>query len=700
MKLKFASLLAAAAILTPALRADDGMWLFSAPPRQILKDKYGFDLTDAWLEHVQKASVRFNSGGSASLVSGDGLVITNHHVGLDSLQKLSTKERNYVRDGFLAKTQADEPKCVDLEVNQLISTEDVTARVNAALPEKASADEAFAARRKVTAEIEKESKEKTGLRSDVVTLYNGGAYHLYRYKRYTDVRLVFAPEEQSANFGGDPDNFEFPRFDLDVCLFRIYEDGKPIHPEHFLKFSKAGPSEGELTFVSGNPGGTDRQLTMAELNYLRDYMVPVLTDRLKRREVLFTVWSGRSAENARRAKLYLRGLQNSRKVRDGQLAALYDPTFMAAKAQAENDMRARLAENPEKFAEAIAAFDKIAAAQKIVSQNMPRYQFVETAAPGRNIPGAGFSSDSFAIARTLLRAAAERPKPNGERLREFGDAGLPSLEQQLFSEKPIYEDLEILLLADSLQAFAEQFGAADPLVVKVLAGRSPRARASDLIKNTKVRDVAFRKKLYEGGQAVVDAANDPMIELARLIDSDARAVRSVAEAQAELIKQAQAALAKARFALEGSNRFPDATFTLRLSFGVVKGIVEDGVKIPAFTTFAGLFERSAEQGNREPFDLPPRWVKAKPRLNLKTPFNFTSTQDIIGGNSGSPVVNKAGEFVGIIFDGNLYSLSGDYAYEDVMNRAISVASPAIIESLNKVYDAAPLANELLSGKRK
>ncbi len=691
MKLKIACLFVAVPFLAPSLRADDGMWLFSAPPRQILKDKYAFELTDAWLEHVQKASVRFNSGGSASFVSGDGLVITNHHVGFDSLQKLSTKDKNLVRDGFLAKTLADEPKCVDLEVNQLISIEDVTARVNAAVPEKAGADEAFAARRKIIAEIEKESKDKTGLRSDVVTLYQGGIYHLYRYKRYTDVRLVFAPEQQIAFFGGDPDNFEFPRYDLDICLFRIYEDGKPIQPPHFLKFSKAGAAEGELTFVSGNPGGTSRQLTMDELNYIRDSQAPFVNNRLKRREVLLTAWSGRSAENSRRAKEDVFGIQNSRKVYDGRLAALYDPAFMAAKAQAETNLRNRLSENPEKFAEALAAFDKIAAAQKTIATVAPQVRYLEN--------GFGFSSDSFNIARQLLRAGDEKAKPNGDRLREYGDAGLPSFEQQLLSEKPIYEDLEIILLADSLQSMAEEFGATNPLVVKVLAGKSPRARAAELIKATKVRDVAFRKQLYEGGAPAVSAANDPMIELARLVDTDARAARKVAEAQTELKKQGQAALARAKFSLDGTNTFPDATFTLRLSFGVVKGIVEDGVKIPPITTFAGLFERSTEQGNREPFNLPARWVKAKPQLNLKTPFNFTSTQDIIGGNSGSPVVNRAGEFVGIIFDGNLYSLSGDYAYEDGMNRAISVASPAVIESLNKVYDAPALANELINGKR-
>lgn len=692
MKLKLTPLFLAVILAAPCLRADEGMWLFSAPPRQILKERHGFDLTDQWLEHVQKASVRFNSGGSASIVSGDGLVITNHHVGFDSLQKISTKEHNYVRDGFQAKTLTEEAKCPDLEVNQLISIEDVTARVNAAVTEKAGADEAFQARRKVIAEIEKESKEKTGLRSDVVTLYQGGAYHLYRYKRYTDVRIVFAPEQQIAFFGGDPDNFEFPRYNLDICLFRIYENDKPIQPEHFLKFSKTGAVDGELTFVSGNPGGTSRALTMDELNYLRDNQVPFIVARLKRLEVLLNAWSGRSAENARRAKADLFGIQNSRKVRDGQLAALYDASFMAAKAAAENDLRSSLSANPEKFAEALAAFEKIAAAQKAIAAVAPQSRYLDS--------GVAFSSDSFAIARQLLRAGDEKPKPNGERLREYGDAGLPSFEQQLLSEKPIYEDLEIIRLADALQAYAEAMGATDPLVMKVLAGKSPRQRAAELIKGTKVRDVAFRKKLYEGGKPAVDAANDPLIELARLVDADARAVRKLTEGQTELKKQGQAALAKARFNLEGTGKFPDATFTLRLSFGVVKGIVEDGVKVPAFTDFAGLYARSAEQGNTPPFDLPARWVKAKSQLNLKTPFNFTSTQDIIGGNSGSPIVNRAGEFVGIIFDGNIYSLAADFAYEDTKARALSVASPAILESLNKVYNAAPLANELISGKRK
>ncbi len=674
-----------------SVRADEGMWLFTAPPKDRIQEKYNFAVTDDWMHSLQVSCARFNSGGSGSFVSGDGLVITNHHVGFDAIQKLSSKERNLVRDGFKASTAAEELKCLDLELNVLQSIEDVTARVNAALPEKADAETAFAARRKVTAEIEKESLEKTGLRSDVVTLYQGGAYHLYRYKRYTDVRLVFAPEQQIAFFGGDPDNFEYPRYDLDFSLFRVYEDGKPVRPAHFLKWSVTGAKDGDLTFVAGNPGRTSRLLTLAELAYLRDNEYPWIAQRLKRREVLMASWAGRSEENARRLKDAIFGVQNSRKVRDGSLAALYDSEFWAAKVKAETDFKARLAANPEKFADALAAYDRIAEAQKSIASVDAKYRALEVAT--------GFSCTSFGIARTLLRAGDEFPKPNGDRLREFGDAGKPSLEQRLFSEKPIYEDADTLLLADSLQSFAESFGADDPLVVKVLAGKSPRNRAAELIKNTKVRDVAFRKKLYEGGKAAVDAANDPLIEIARLIDPAAREARKVDEAADETKQQGQAVLAKAHFALEGASNYPDATFTLRVSYGIVKGYEEDGKTVPAFTTIGGLYQRSAEQKDREPFTLPASWKKAAGKVDKNKPFNFVSTHDIIGGNSGSPIVNRALEFVGIIFDGNLQSLSGDFAYDDRQSRALSVSSAGILEALENVYGAKTITTELRNGKR-
>jgi len=677
-------------LLLCTVRADEGMWLFNQPPRELLRERYQFDPSDAWMERLQKSSVRFNSGGSGSFVSEDGLLISNHHVGADAIQKLSTKEKNLLRDGFQARTLAQELKCLDLELNVLQSIEDVTARVNDAVPKDADAGIAFAARRKILAEIEKESLERTGLRSDVVTLWQGGAYHLYGFKRYTDVRLVFAPEQQAAFFGGDVDNFEFPRYDLDICFFRAYENGQPAKVKNFLRFSPRGAKDGEFILVSGHPGRTGRLLTVAELENLRDQALPFRLNSLKRLEVLLGNWAARSEENSRRAHDDFFGVQNSRKALDGQLAGLLDPEVFSAKVKAEADLKSRLTGKPE-FTEALAAYEKIAEATSTLAAQAVRHSLFE----GRQV----FRSDSFGFARTLLRAGEERPKPNGERLREFSDSAKASLELGLFSEKPTYPDLEILTLADSFTFLAEQFGANDPLVQKVLAGKSPRTRAAELINGTKVRDLAFRKLLYAGGASAVSAANDPMIELARRVDEEARALRKVAEGQGEVKQQAHAAISRARNALYGTTGYPDATFTLRLAFGVVKGYEEDGASVPPFTTFAGLYARAKEMNHRPPFDLPAQWEKRKARLDLKTPFNFVSTADIIGGNSGSPVVNRAGEFVGIIFDGNLPSLPWDYAFSDKPGRATSVHSAAIFEALNKVYGAKEVARELASGRR-
>jgi len=671
---------------TPALLGDEGMWLYTNPPLARLKERYGFEPGKEWLEHLQKSSVRFNSGGSGSFVSKDGLVMTNHHVAADALQKMGTPERNYYRDGFYAKTRGEERKCEAMELNVLESIEDVTARVEGAVKGDMKPDQAAKARRAVMNAIEDEETKKTGLRSNIVTLYQGGAYHLYRFKRYTDVRLVWAPEQQIAFFGGDPDNFEFPRYCLDAAFFRVYENDKPAEIKHFLKWSANGCADGELTFVSGHPGRTNRLATVAELEYTRDIGYPYLMQRLYRMEVLLNAFSARSEENARQAKELLFSVQNSRKARLGGLGGLMDPAVMARKRAEEAKLR-EAAEKDPKLADAKGAWDKVAEVYKTRAKILKRHGMLEG--------GAAFASDLFGIARTLVRSAQERDKPQAERLREFIDSNKQPLELQLFSEEPIYEGFEILRLADSLASLSEQLGHDDPLVLKVLAGKSPVDRAAELVNGSKLKDVATRKKLYEDGLPAVTASKDPMIELALLVDPESRELRKVMENEVEEPqRQAYAQIAKVKFALEGTSTYPDATFTLRLSYGPVKGYQEAGKKVAPITTVGGLYERSKGQNNKAPFDLPPLWAKKKDSINLDTPFNFVSTADIIGGNSGSPVVNKAGEVVGLIFDGNIQSLVLDFAYSDEQARAVSVCSQVITEALRKVYDASPLADEL------
>jgi hypothetical protein len=680
--------------------ADEGMWLFNASPLKQLKEKYQFEPTPQWLEDLQKASVRFNSGGSGSFVSPNGLVITNHHVGADCLQKFGDEQHNYLRDGFYARTQAEEKKCVDLELNVLMSIEDVTTQVNSAVKPGMSSDAAAGARRNAIAQIENESKEKTGLRSDVVTLYQGGAYHLYRYKRYDDVRLVFAPEQQMAFFGGDPDNFEYPRYDLDICLFRVYENGQAAKIDNFLKFNPHGPNDSELTFVSGSPGKTDRQLTLDELADMRDRYLPYVLRVFNRREVLELSYSARLFENARKARDDLFGDQNNRKRYDGYLAGLLDPQLWSQLRARDQKLRDAIGRDP-KLRSATAAYDRIKRAQAEIAKNAPPYNYLEQERPitiGYRGPRA-LCGNLFKYARLLIRAVDERAKPNGERVPQFRDSARDSLELELFSTEPIYDDYEILRLTDSLTDFASQFGADNPLVQKVLAGKSPHERAGELVTGTRLKDVAVRKELYGKDTAALQAAHDPMLDLARLIDGPARDARKIYDAQEEIKKQAYSELAKARFAIEGAGSYPDATFTLRLSYGTVRGYEQDGKQIPAFTEFAGLYQRSAEHNNKPPFDLPQRWIDKKANLNLSTHFNFVSDADIIGGNSGSPVVNKSNEFVGIIFDGNIQSLVLDCIYTDKQARAVSVDSAAIIEALRKVYDASALADELAAGSK-
>ena len=685
-----AALIILMANISPLL-GDEGMWLFNNPPKAHLKAKYNFEPTDAWLDHLQKASVRFNSGGSGSFVSANGLVMTNHHVAADALQKMGTKDRNYYRDGFHAKAYAEESKCEAMELNVLMSIEDVTARVNASSKAGAKAEDSFSARRVVISEIEKESLDKTSLRSDVVTLYQGGAYHLYRFKKYTDVRLVFAPEQQIAFFGGDPDNFEYPRFDLDMAFFRVYENDKPAKIEHFLKWSKAGAKEDELVFVSGHPGKTNRLNTVDELQYFRDIGYPFLLDRLNRWEVLLNAFSGRSEENARQAKEFFFGVQNSRKARVGGLGGLLDPEMMARKQAYELKLKEAVAKDA-KLADAKTAWGKVTASEKIRAELIRPYTVLEGAA--------GFNSEIFGIARTLVRAADEKPKKNQERLREFRDSALESMELQLFSEEPIYDEYEIVKLADGLTFMASILGYKHPIVVSSLAGKSPQQRAAELVLGSKLKDVKERQKLYKEGTKAITASKDPILLLALAVDAESRKIRKRMELEVEEPKrQAYAEIAKVKFALEGTSTYPDATFTLRLAFGTVKGYEENGKKVPAETYYSGLYERSTEHMNKSPFDLPQRWVDKKGKLDMKVPLNFICTADIIGGNSGSPVVNKDAEVVGLIFDGNIQSLVLDFAFTEEQGRAVSVHSQGMIEALRKVYEATNVADEL-EGKSK
>jgi hypothetical protein len=655
------------------------MWLFNDLPRDYLKKTYEFEPTDAWARHVMRASVRFNSGGSASFVSSTGLVLTNHHVGAETLHKVSTPENNYYRDGFYAKDLADEIKAPDLELNQLISISDVTQRVTDAVKPGMSPADALAARRAVMSEIEKGSLDETGLRSDVVTLYGGARYHLYRYKKYTDVRLVWAPESAIAFFGGDADNFEYPRYCLDACIFRVYEDDKPAQIEHFLAVSQQGADDGEVVFVSGNPGRTQRIFTAAALTYQRDTYLPYVLDYLRRREVLFQQFGLESQERERRARDELFGIQNARKAYTGMLQGLQDPTFLAQKRQAETALLKRVKSDPE------------------LKQHADAWKTIEEVATRRAASlgqTAGFSSNLFDYADTLVFMAAEDQKPNAERLREYRESNRESLNQQLFSPAPIYEDLEQIKLADSLALFVERRGGDHPLVKQVLAGKSPQARAAELIQGTKLADPAVRKKLAEGGRAAIASCDDPMIQFARGLEAEARRLRKEREELQELERQAYAKIADVMFAVEGTETYPDATFTLRLAFGPVKGYEEGGKTIPPWTNIAGAFEHAQKHGNEGAWTLPKSWTSGRDQLDPQTPFNFVCTADIIGGNSGSPVINREGEFVGIIFDGNIQSLTADYFYSEKQARAVSVHSAVILEALRKIYGASALADEL------
>jgi hypothetical protein len=685
IRLRIAAL--ALAILTTSsqgtLRADEGMWTFDRPPSQAIQQRYGFTVTKEWLDHLRLSSVRFPEG-SGSFVSPTGLVLTNHHVALGQLQKISTPQKNYVADGFYAKAGPEEVKAADAELDVLVSTEDVTARVTGAAAKGKTAQAALEARKAEIARIEKECLDTTSLRCDTVTLYQGAQYWLYRYKKYTDVRLVFAPEQQMAFFGGDPDNFTYPRHDLDFAIFRVYENNQPIHSDQYLKWNAKGAADQEPVFVTGHPGTTDRDDTVAELETERDVIFPASMKVVRRRLAVLRKYSSLGAEQARQANGAIFGLENALKAFTGEYNGLVDPKILAKKSADERSLREQIARKPEWQSAYGGAWTAVQRAQEVRRRQYKTERFAQLR-----------GSSLAPLGLIFVQYAAEIGKPDPERLDGYHDSQLATLKFQLSSPAPYYPALEQALLADSLQESLEELGRDDPFIKAVLAGKSPNEVAAAIIGGTKLGDQAVRKSLLEGGTKAIDVSTDPLIVLGRAIDPTARAAKKTLDRDVTSVSSsAREKIGQARFAVFGTSAYPDATFTLRLSYGMVNGYPMNGTKAPYKTTFAGLFDRSFGFDNKPPFQLAPRFAQRRAQIDMSTPLDFVTTNDIIGGNSGSPVVNRAGELVGLIFDGNIESLPGRFVYEEERNRAVAVHAGAIVHALRVIYDAAPLADEL------
>lgn len=665
-------------------QADEGMWTFDNFPAAKVKSAYGVDIDQAWLDRVRGASIRLTNGCSASVVSPEGLVLTNHHCVVDCVQALSSGEKDYVQDGFLTDSREEELKCPGQQAEILAEIVDVTQTVQAA--GAGLTGQAFnRARDAAVAQIEQEAcANDAGYRCQVVSLYRGGQYKLYKYRRYDDVRLVFAPEFATAFFGGDPDNFNFPRFNLDMAFLRLYEGDQPaVTPDH-LTWTARAPQEGEPTFVSGNPGSTSRLLTVAQLESQRDLAIPV--GQLQRSELRGRLiqFSQQGVEEKRIATDPLFGVENSFKVFFGRQFALNDPSFMAAKRAAEAELKQRVLANRALTREIGDPWGEIEAAQAAYAEQYMAYRQIEAVAGG--------GSSLYGYARTLVRAAQERNKPNGERLSEFTEARLPLLEKRLLDVRPVDRPLEELYLAFWLSKTREYLTTDDPATQLLLGRESPEAMAARLAAGSRLDDPAVRKALWEGGQAAIEASDDPMIQLALRMDPTARGLREAWETEVEApTARAAERIARARFAVYGDQVYPDATFTLRLSYGQVQGWTHRGRTIPAATTLAGLYERAT---GAEPYALAPAWAAAKDDLDLSITYNFVTTNDIIGGNSGSPVVNAQGEVLGAAFDGNIHSLGGDYGYDGALNRTVVVSTAAATEAMRKIYRRDALLAEL------
>jgi hypothetical protein len=667
--------------------ANEGFWPFNRIPKAAIKQQLGVDLSDQWVERVQQASVRFPSG-SGSFVSPDGLVLTNHHVSLDLLHKISTADRDLASRGFLAPNRDGELKGPsELQLMSLQKIDDVTAKVNEAVKPGMSSAETLAARRAAIAAIEKDAQTATGLEPEVVTLYQGAQYHLYLYKKFTDVRLVFAPEFDAAFYGGDPDNFTFPRYCLDMTLWRVYENGKPFQTKSYLPWSSTGVKEGEAVFTSGHPGQTQRLNTVAHLEFLRDYALPLSLATFTAIRDSLEAYGKQGAEQQRQANDDFFSIENSLKSWRGQIAGLKEPALLNKKRADEKAMRDRVNASAELKAKYGDAWDQVAKARG----NLPPYNYERTFFES----GLAFFTNYFTLARTLVRWADESRKPNGQRLPEYAEARKAAIERQMASEAPIHPGAERAKLEATLAMMLKYVGADNALVKQILAGKTPQARAAELVAGTRMGDAAARQALLAGGKAAIDASNDSMIQLAKLVDARARELRTRYDNEVLAVERdAYAKIAQAVFATQGDAAYPDGTFTLRLSYGQVKGYMENGKPVTPFTEIRGLYIRGDEHKHKPPYKIVDSWMKARAALNPTTPYNFVSTNDIVGGNSGSPVINVKGELVGLIFDGNIQSLPGYFVYDAAVNRAVSVDSRGMLEALRKVYGAAWLADEL------